>query len=343
MKLSVGFNWQTKLIKELGDLNKRYTPNIVEEVYASLPDDPFGSAREKGRLGQQTFNEVKKAIAVAKDNNIAINYLLNSPTITPFHKKEVNIARKYLERLVKLGIDSFTVAAPFLIDNLHAWFGSIKIDISSVANVSSIEEIRFYTNRCIRRIKLPIDLNRDFKFIEVLKSEYGTPPIELIVNECCLLHCPMRAHHLIVQGLTYYGRTIPSDYPYSWCFGKMFPKGLISADLLKAPWIRPVDIARYEKYGLEHFKITGRTMPVEWITKTTETYLARCQEVDLVTLFPIVPGELRFEGSKRLLPKLASSKLDNLIDHFENSKPECRLSCGKSCRYCDSFQQIAKT
>lgn len=84
------------------------------------------------------------------------------------------------------------------------------------------------------------------------------------------------------------GKRGPANYPDTCRYKGLFAGGRRSVQSMTSPWIRPADLARYERIGIYRFRITGRTIcPEPWIVDTAEAYMARREKLDMVKLFLI--------------------------------------------------------
>jgi collagenase-like PrtC family protease len=107
------------------------------------------------------------------------------------------------------------------------------------------------------------------------------------------------------------------------------------ADLIKAPWIRPEDLSRYEDVGIQHFKIAGREQETPWILRAVAAYSARSYQGDLNDL---VPGFDALDPFGQFPLRVKNALLEGFIEFFD--KKDCRLGCG-GCTYCDEWAQRA--
>jgi collagenase-like PrtC family protease len=127
-----------------------------------------------------------------------------------------------------------------------------------------------------------------------------------------------------------------------------------TAELLKAPWIRPEDIAYYEKnFKIDKFKIQGRQMPVEWIVKTVEVYSNRKYEGNLLDIIsPTYPNwSTRSTNAKQLLQKYNAEDfrrpdvyIDNnlLVEFFSTLVQKGGCSPTQQCSDCSYCDRVAE-
>jgi collagenase-like PrtC family protease len=107
------------------------------------------------------------------------------------------------------------------------------------------------------------------------------------------------------------------------------------ADLIKAPWIRPEDLSRYEAIGIRHFKIAGREQETPWILRAVAAYSARSYPGDLNDL---VTGLGSVDPFGQLPLRIHNALLEGFVEFFD--KKDCRLGCD-GCTYCEEWAQRA--
>jgi collagenase-like PrtC family protease len=274
-------------------MNQRYTPDVVQEVYGSLQQDPLGQVREVTRLNDSSRTDIANFVLRAHEKNIQVCYAMNSPTITKhqltlkFHE-----VMEFIGWLENIGIDNVIVSSSALanfLDNVGTKFGIIGSTVMNVRNIT-----RAKNHAMLDRLCPATDRNRDIDFLIKLSSEVE---IELLANEMCLFMCPWREDHYVQESLAkFFGEQEIvgdlKDFPIDLCWDRF---RFHPEDILKAKWIRPEDVHIYEARGIEWIKLSGRTMPTEWICRVVKAYLSRNYEGNLLDLFPVVSGALSKE------------------------------------------------
>lgn len=347
MKLFVGINWDMRLIDEFDKLNQRYAPDVIDEVYGSMKSDPLGQVREAGRLIDISSDKIERFIIRAHANNISVCYAINSPLITPGH-----IAFKYrdvttfLDWLENIGIDNVIVASPAFAKYLTKPMSKYAFGIigSTVLNLMTLEQITKFQGT-FDRICPATDKNRDTNF---LYDANKIVSIELLVNEMCLFQCPWRNYHYCQEAAnSFYAETVSmsiddnrdaaikglENFPIYECWRCFMEE---PSNIIKSRWVRPEDICIYEEIGIEYFKLSGRTMPTEWIIRTTTAYVSRKYKDNLLDLFPIVAGFLSTEKSVNRRFYVNNTFFDNVgRDLIIHDRGSCSSGCMyKECDFC---------
>jgi collagenase-like PrtC family protease len=337
MKLCVPANWDETLYDAL-------RPFPVHELYGSLPETLVGGGRPSFLIRNIPFDILEKHISAVHKNGWRFNYLLNSSCTANLKSDAVlkNKLLRFLDTLQDLSIDSITVATPFLISFIKHHFPNITCKASIFLMIDSTEKARQIEAFGADTIKIFISKNRDFRFLYELRKAVNCE-LTLLVNQGCLYACPYTHYH---GNINAHASTTDSSVT-----GPMVMNCLIKctlqklrnpAELLRSRWIRPEDIAIYENYGYELFKIAGREMSTERILRTVKAYADRTCSGNLLD---IINGVTVLEGlpSKMVVPDLKSPVLRNdmlegFIDHFTAGK--CPGECS-SCSYCNSIAEKA--
>ncbi|MEE9586234.1 MAG: U32 family peptidase [Nitrososphaerales archaeon] len=349
MKLSVPSRFETSLLEEVKILNKKY--RSIGKVYGSLPYSIIGHGRVSGlvmQFGEFNMERVKDFSEQAHSIGVDVNYLANSLCLGDlgYEKGGRDKIVQYLGDVYDAGADILTVSSPYLLRLVKREFPSLKVEISVHAHVDTVQKFRRWEELGADIINLPAGSNRDFGLLEAISRSHRVD-VELLVNESCLFNCPYALYHHTLSSHRSKHPNEGLDYCMLECVMDRLEN---TAELLKAPWIRPEDIAYYEKtFKIDKFKIQGRQMPVEWIVKTVEMYSSRKYDGNLLDLIsPTYPNwSTRSTYAKQLLQKYNVEDFrrpdvyidNNLLDEFFSTlvqKGGCSPTQQCSdCSYCD--------
>jgi len=330
MYLTTGTLFNNGLLDFIADMNSESKRVKVKEVYGSLLNDPIGTARESSRLPRVSVKGLIDHIEYAKEScNLDVVYALNSPAFLPT-ESNIKGVLTFLNLIKNCGVEKFIVSAPIIVELMEEHFPGLKVILSTILRVNSVRTYKLLAERYenIDRVVLDLMENRNFLLIKSLLS--SGCDLELIVNEVCVQGCPWRNHHYIMQGTN----TKYKDYPYNNCWAVQ--KKDFIAEILKARFICPEDLEVYRKTGVKWFKITGRTMPLEFQKRVIKAYVNEKHDGNLLDLFPIVPGRLEDEGEGYDY-YIDSSKLAGFLEYFQDNGHFCNSACGVYCSYCDIF------
>lgn len=348
LNLTVPTTFTASCAESLAQLNQEYaaTDRRVHEVYGSLQNAPFNSARPAKYLPSPTQAQFRSHIQALADSGIGFNYLINAPSYANYEYTSQGRAEleELLALLVDCGVRSVTVAVPYLARIIASRFPALEVVTSTIGYVGAMRGIDQWLEAGAKRIVLDVEANRDFRFLKRASLE-SPVPLELIANPVCISQCHYKFNHYCVAGhgsKNLSGEGIPG-FPYNgfylnWCFLKKLAS---PGELLKSPWIRPEDVPLWEKAGIRFFKLAGRGMPETQILSLTSAYLSGRFEGDLLDLLGW-PHWLSFRknGDGSLLPPLEihlpNEALTGFLDFFYEKLPECRLGC-KGCEHCTAW------
>lgn len=279
MKLSIGIPGDLKSMDFiLGSL-----PEKPYEVYFSKENKRFGTSRTG--IHDPDCKEFQQMIDFLKKKCINPNIVLNTVCFgnQQFSSTFQEELDSYLKQLSEAGIHTITLADPFLIRYVSEKYNNFKIVVSSTIDVRTQNNVLYYNNVGVERIIISPDLNRDLNELRKIIG-ISRAPIELLVNEGCLLGCPWKqSHHKYNAHKTRRNVALGEETEkYVDMCGDLCLNDL--SNIIKSPFIRPEDICVYEKQGIEFFKIAGRNLSPEWIIKTTRAYQERKYQGNIVEL-----------------------------------------------------------
>lgn len=318
-------------------INDGIYKNRVNSVYGAINDkrDIIGGAREANRISGD-FGDLENSVLIFRKYGIETNYVCNSFSLTPNYIESNKIEiMKFLTLLKEVGVSGVIIANPLLIDYIKG--AQLKVVISTILHVDNLGILDFYIKKKVDTVVLSLYANRDFEFLETISKieSKGITKIELMVNEICLSPCPWRIQHYIQESS---GQI--SNLYFSKCYAKMkteFPWSILCAN-----FIRPEDTDYYRRnYGIDRFKITGRTFNYKKMLTILDAYLLGEYCGNLLDLFPIVSGAVNSESSdKNQSMIIFNNELKDFVTYFPKNI-RCNISCfrfGGDCTYCKDFQ-----
>lgn len=350
----VGVNFDFGLIPLFKELNKKYEgKGKIIEVYGSDKAHAALAARPDFRLPDVSTEDIKRYVGELKNIGIMFNYTMNS--IFPYgskkelleHKQEIINFVKWLE---DIGVYRVTIANPIMLEIIRNEAKSnIKVEISTIAHIDTVTQIKYYKDKYnVDKICGNLLRNRSFEFLEAAAGFCNRNGIiyEVMANEFCGVGGNGYATHCIYRDSCYIchatNKTLEdansfNEYPMSLC---THSRDESPANWLKLRWIRPEDLKYYNRVGIHHFKITGRTGSSEYIKQTIEAYMSENFEGNLLNLWkPLesIKGKSEFDVSYNIPNK----SLDGFIKGWANSYPlRCEYEvCGETCKYCQNFYE----
>ena len=345
MQFNVATNWDFKLLDELA----KYP---VKDIYGVGNLSIVGHGRPSFLLKEVTEDKIAEYIKKVHENKMEFSYLLNAPCMdnmeydADYHKKLIN----HIQWISDIGSDNVIVTIPFLIQIIKEQFPNLKIRVSTVAHVNSVNRAKFYEMLGASEITPSIMINRDFKTLKNIQKAVKCKIVPLLTDGC-LYQCPFRYYHYNILGhSSQVFNRLGGIYIDSCIVNCSAIKFSNPTEVIKCRWIRPEDLTHYEAIGIDTFKIAGRRMPTEWIVRSVKAFSSRKYEGNLVYIilgFSMSIGvdkdphanfvETFVEEPKSKLI-IDNTKLDGFIEFFK--KQDCISMCDE-CNYCEKWAEKA--
>lgn len=288
MIYSIASNWDDELLEGLSKLNSKYNNKVIE-VFGSSAYSFFGSAN--AGIPDIGKNEIERKIKKAKLLGFKFNYLVNSSVCPKIETQEgLKKALDYFKWLESMKIDSVTIANEQLMDFVYNNFPKLKINVSIVARIKTVDEINNLRIKypSIQRVILYQFVNRDKNLIlehvknaRLQKSRSKSIETELLANEICLHQCSrMQDHYLSLS--VFSQKKNKTGFDYSLC--RSVRAGDVN-EFLNSSWIRPEDASLYEELGVDILKIAGRKEFINNLLMRAEAYLSAKFDGNVMDLF----------------------------------------------------------
>lgn len=356
MKISLATNFDDELIDRI----KNYP---VYEVYGKLNYDIIGGGRPGNYIKEQNKENFERHIKKVRDNGINFNYLLNSACVSNLNqdKEWIENLKSFLIYLKSIGVNALTISNPYIVEFVKREFSDdFIIRVSSFACIDSYEKAKYWDMLGVDIICVDFcKVNRNFKMLKYMVDHLKCK-IELLCTNSCLKDCPMIHTHvndIAHASILNSGNEKYEDWGLQFC--QYYQLNNVE-EYIKSPWIRPEDIAMYEKIGIEHFKITERDFTTDALVKRLDAYNNRkyvgnlldliqgsgftnnekekfdykesfLNRSDIITEIQRVRGIGRPREAKRHICINNSDIPPNFIDFFLEGK--CTGFCNK-CGYC---------
>ncbi|MDD5355835.1 MAG: U32 family peptidase [Candidatus Omnitrophica bacterium] len=363
MKLSVPTNWCPELINKLDKTN-------IAEIYGKLDRDVVGGGRAEFLLSFVSRRQANDHIRLIHKNGLKFNYLLNALCMgnhewTARGQKKI---RKLLDWLAGAGVDSITIAVPYLLQVIKRCYPFFKVKVSVCAGIDNPVQARHWEEMGADVISLsPWSVNRDFVLLKQIRKAVKCN-LELYANNRCLMKCPFTAYHYLANNHASNSQDNQNGFFIDYC--RFMCSSLILSEpsrLISSCWIRPDDSDYYAEAGIDSFKLSERNTKTEFILKIVEAYTRKKYEGNLFDLF--VDDSKRLSSEKRYMwkkvlfflkpfkvnifllhryfsnippqghPFLDNRKLDGFLDFFIKGK--CNLNNCAECGYCRQVAQEA--
>jgi len=319
----------------------------VSEVFLKGPAGEIGSARENAY--DPSESELRKLCQKLHDRGFEVNVVLNATCFggEQFRDEWIRKTVDVLTTLASMGVDSLTVADPYLIELINYYALPFKVTVSCLAFVTTPMKARYFDEIGVDRITLPPDVNRDLDTIRMIRKAVKCD-LSMIVNEGCLLNCPYRyfcynyithrstgpTEALLVPTTGTFMRAMANDF---YVMEEMSMKKKHPHLLLTSPWVRPENLKEYENLGITHFKLSGRNKPHIFLERCLEAYHSGSYEGNI---FDIIDNGVRLAIDLRYLTcgvtvyYINNKELDGFFKKV--------TSCSKNCTECNFCEEFAK-
>ncbi|PXV95938.1 collagenase-like PrtC family protease [Lachnotalea glycerini] len=310
--LTVPCQWNLESIKRIVGLRQSNGIHIGE-MYGALSNGITPQGRSLAIAHNTTKENALQIKRILDEHNISFAYLIN----TPIEIESCRFLDEELEWIInEFKADSLTISSKELMQYIRKRYPDIRINVSTIAGIKTIEDVKSYLSISPAKIIAHHDLNRNFKDLRKVLDyvKNNNMQLELMVNESCLRRCPYREQHYNELGMGNDDRKfhekcnlIKIQNPYQ---------------LLMANFIRPEDLYVYESLGVNLFKITGRSKPIAWMEEVVQTYLNREFKENLMRLLGIDP---LLKAEDWIF--ISNNSLDGFLQHYSD---------------CDNLQQEIK-
>lgn len=294
------------------------TSGRIESVYTGGLDKMIAGGRPQYC---SSLKEIEELVRVASDRKVTFEIALNSPCgiENTTNYEYWNMVRNYLKDLEKIGVNGIIASHPFIMSEVKA-STNMQLTASTICEIQTCRSAIYYENLGADIIVPSMNCNYRLDLLLDMKKALKRARIRLMVNEHCLGDCPWRRFHH-----SHYAHS-SNAFDYHLKCKKVYwnnPHLLLTNSV-----IRPEDLHHYNEITNE-FKIVGRQVPIEVLTKVVRAYDGEQYDGNYVELFDITMAH------KYLID---NQKLGQL---FYN-KSKCRNYC-HNCTKCKKMFQIAGT
>ncbi len=330
MYLNVAVDFSENFIEKVAEYEE------VKVLFGKMPSDYIGGGIDTSLLKNISYDYFFAYIEKAKKNGILFNYIINAPTNrnNEFSEKGKRKINELLSILNELELESVTVSNPFLLLYIKHNFKNLRIKASANFNIDSVEKARKVKNMGADILVLdPMLVNRDFSTLKKIRKEIGEE-LEIIVNNNCLMTCPMLNYHQNYLGLLEPSDSDKKDFCYQLCSAERIKNPI---NYIKSDIIRPEDLHYYEELGFERFKIIDRCTPPDLMLKRVKAYIEHRYNGNLLDIIQHF-GYKDSISSKEYIRNIYidNNALDGFMEQFVSEKCNGR-NCSSKCKYCDEY------
>jgi collagenase-like PrtC family protease len=175
----------------------------IYDFYGALHSSPVGHGRPSLIIPKLSKKDAVKFIERVHENGSTFSYVLNAPNMAnlefdpQFHREILN----YLQWLVDIKVDSVHLANPYLMEIVIEQFPELKVGVSVICGVDSVEIAQRFEKMGADSINLSLEINRDFKVLRAIRKAIDIPLV-IIPNLADLRRCHYRNYHYSILGYT---------------------------------------------------------------------------------------------------------------------------------------------
>lgn len=347
--LKVPCNWDEEQIEGFTKINERSDVTLpIKEIYGALPRDPLGTGRPESLTYAADTGKAEAYIESAHKAGFRFNFLFNA-IVTEGREFEPQVwaaLRAKLQWLADLRVEWVTVANQSLLERIKKNFPNFKVSTSVNCQIDEVNRVLDYDWAGADRIAVGYLVGRNFKIIKAMR-EATRKPLELLVNEPCLVHCSNQLYHqaIFCRGSRKGESFLVPDIAQVFCGIRRLED---FCSVLKASWYRPDDTKYLIESGVNVIKLAGRMQPTDWILKSAQAY--GTMRFDDGNIYSLIEKQglyskeylsyLDTEDQVKLRPfrfVIDNEKLENFIGPFVKEEIDCREGC-HACGYCDSWR-----
>ncbi|MDE6596150.1 MAG: hypothetical protein K2K44_09080 [Oscillospiraceae bacterium] len=234
----------------------------IKSIFGTFPGTVWNGGRYLG--GTADISTVNNIIKLFNDNGIPIRFTFTNPLV----KKE-HLGDGYCNQILRAannGLNEVIVMSPVLEEYIRENYPKFPITSSTCKQIEDMDGVNAELKKDYKYVVLDYNWNNKFDMLEKISTE-DRGRCEILVNACCIPHCPRRGEHY---------RQIGEKQIAAWEYGKnKLNKKPFEAPDFECPYmnrsiyditgletfISPEDIINnYVPIGFKHFKIEGRTV-----------------------------------------------------------------------------------
>jgi len=340
IKINLGATWDVEQLIKINELNALHENAVVTEVYGSIGSYP--TARSFDRLPAWDNKRFGAYMETALRLGISVKWTMNQSCLGNLESLDEIMYKTIVDHMVAYGQHKYIVAVPLMLQIIKENDADAEIEVSTISRVTTLCELESWLLYGANAICWDVMENRNIPLLKQaakLCHTYGAT-LEVIANEFCLYGC---IHRNTCYNLSSHnsGRKRFGGYPFSDCISDRVADPV---EWVKARFILPSWTRQYMDFGVDKFKITGRTHPTQDVLRVLSYYMDEKDPEDLLSLWHHI--EKLVDGTEQH-PVIYTEvlKRESMLDHFIQKGSACRsMPCknGNGCTYCQSLYELAE-
>lgn len=337
IELNAGNIWSDEYLDKVIEFNDEHVKTRVTSIFGSVAH-MTPTARSFDRIPFIGHDDLGNYISKAVANNIHIRYTLNTSCIGSIQDFKVRWNRDLKDAVVRLhslGVDQWTITSPLIMLEMANLFPSDMLEVSTIAEVSTPEDLQRWHDIGATAVCLSTSINRDYPRLMKIRdiAHKLEMDISLLANEACLYRCPFRrecynlSSHDSFRGSQYF-----DNYPFKNC---NIIRINTPSEWVKSRMIMPQWMSTYAPVTRK-FKVAFRTHPYEVAVPILKAYMDQYHGGNYLDMWPTI-SNLGHTDEPANFTNISCLELDRMgfIDVALVKGSKCESSiCGVSCRLC---------
>ncbi len=240
----------------------------IASVYGTFPGAIWNGGRSV--FGSISEGDVDKIIKAYNANGVPVRFTWTNSLLEEKHMENA-FCNKIME-MANNGFNQVLVNRDCLEEHIRKNYPEYPIISSTTKRMTDLQGIKEELEKDYHLVVLDYDLNHDEEVLKELEPYAGK--LEILVNEICYPHCPMRSQHYRDESRAQLQMDTLSRFN---CPNKSTPR--VFEESKKRPaFISNEEIGRYIERGYVNFKIVGRGLPPQFVLDSYLYFLVKDEE-----------------------------------------------------------------
>jgi len=240
----------------------------IASVYGTFPGAIWNGGRSV--FGKATESDMEKIIKAYNDNGVPVRFTWTNSLL-----EEKHMGDAFCNRIMELadnGFNQVLVNRDCLEQHIRKNYPNYPMISSTTKRMTDLQGIKEELEKDYHLVVLDYDLNHDEEVLKELEPYAGK--LEILVNEICYPHCPMRKMHYRDESRAQLENDTKSFFD---CPNKSTPR--VFSECKKRPaFISNEEIGSYIERGYVNFKIVGRGLPPQFALDSYLYFLVKDEE-----------------------------------------------------------------
>ena len=240
----------------------------IGSVYGTFPGAIWNGGRAV--FGISAKGDMKKILDTYAALGVPVRFTWTNPLI-----EEKHLTDTYCNLIMSLadnGTNQVLVNAPVLEDYIRTNYPRFPLISSTTKRITDLAGLQAELQKGYYLVVLDYDKNHDEAMLAALEPEASR--VEILVDEICFPHCPMRTAHYRDEGLKQITFDKGSPYPCPNRIGSTVKPSF--AECKKRPaFLSKEELPSYIARGFVNFKLVGRGLPQELVKESLLYYLVK--------------------------------------------------------------------